>query len=230
MKLASWAISSAGRRSENQDAIILPVVGLARESRIEASSVDLSDRGVIAAIADGVGGRPGGRWAAETAVKMLTVHCDISGGENELRRAIAYASQEIASRNERGAAPATTIAGMLATRHELLLFHVGDSRIYSITDSDVILLTADHRSRTSARSITRFLGSQAHAVPDIMRINPPTSARFLIATDGLYAFVRKSDLSLFRDLTPEAALATLVETALEGGSDDNLSALYVEIR
>lgn len=42
--------------------------------------------------------------------------------------------------------------------------------------------------------------------------------------------MKQSDLSLFRDLTPEAALATLVETALEGESDDNLSALYVEIR
>jgi len=229
MKLASWAISSAGRRSENQDAVVLPVIGLARESLVEASSLDISTCGVIAAVADGVGGRPNGRWAAETALYMLADYCDNATGEFELRRAIANASQEIAARSTHGESPATTIAGLLASRDELLLFHVGDSRIYSITDSDVILLTTDHRSRTSARSITRFLGSQAHAVPDIIRIDPPVPSRFLIATDGLYAFLQKSNLSLFLDMSPEGALAALIETALENGSDDNLSALYVEV-
>lgn len=229
MKLASWAISSAGRRSENQDAVILPDFGLVPESRIEASCVDLTEHGALAALADGVGGRPEGRWAARTALTTLANQRFDAGDEEELRQAIEKASNTLSARNERGLAPATTIAGLLATRDALLLFHVGDSRIYAIGDSEISLLTGDHRSRTSARSITRFLGSRAHAVPDISRIEPTAPARFLVATDGLYAFVRKSDLSLFRDLTPEAALATLIETALESGSDDNLSALYVEM-
>lgn len=229
MMLNCWAYTTAGRRTENQDSVSLPGIGLLADDTITSISMDLSSTPLLVAIADGVGGRPMGQWAAQTALTTLeTVGLD-ENSPQAVASIIARASKALSERAGNGAGPATTLAGISVTRDALLRFHVGDSRIYELRENSVRSITSDHRSRGDGRSITRYLGSDAHAIPSITIMATPFTSTYLISSDGFHGFLRESDLLLVAEIDPPLALETLFSIALENGSDDNLSAVIVRI-
>ncbi|PZV36407.1 PP2C family protein-serine/threonine phosphatase [Mesorhizobium kowhaii] len=190
----------------------------------------LTRDGSVVAVADGVGGRPDGRWAAFAAIESLATKPIADNEAKALRLAIASAHRSVLARTSRGIGPATTIAGISASEEGVLIFNVGDSRVYQIEHAAVRLLTVDHRSQTDSRAITRFLGgSEANAIPYIDRLEVDLGTEFLISTDGFHQFLRETDLLLLKDLTPDRALASLFDMALDNGSNDNLSAIFCRI-
>lgn len=227
--LSCWAYTSAGRRTENQDSVSLPGVGLLADDTITSISVNLSTTPLLVAIADGVGGRPMGQWAAQTALATLESAGLDENSPQAVASVISLASRALSERVGSGAGPATTLAGFSVTKDALLRFHVGDSRIYEVKESSVRSITTDHRSRGDGRSITRYLGSDAHAIPAIAVMATPFASTYLISSDGFHEFLRESDLLLVAEIDPPLALETLFSQALENGSDDNLSAVIVRI-
>ena len=126
--------------------------------------------------------------------------------------------------------PVTTIAGVSFSRARAIIFNVGDSRVYRFDGDGTQLMSIDHLSRTDGRSVTRFLGGHlAQATPHIAAVENPRSHRFLICSDGLYGFVRPTDLTLPIEIDPATALTTLVELAMENGSQDNISAVFCRV-
>ncbi|TPK89839.1 MULTISPECIES: protein phosphatase 2C domain-containing protein [unclassified Mesorhizobium] len=189
----------------------------------------MSDTVMFAALADGVGGRPDGRWASHTALSALVSDDFTQNSTATLAVAIAKANRALSGRAASGNGPATTLAGLALNRDGLNVFHVGDSRVYEIGRTAVKMLTHDHRSRADGRSITRYLGSDAHAIPAISAIGPPVAATYLISTDGFHGFLRDTDLLLLTELDRASALSALFDMALENGSNDNLSAVVVVV-
>ncbi len=228
MKLSCWAFTSAGRRPENQDAVALPDIGLLADDKSDFCTMEVEHRGLLIALADGVGGRPAGRWAARTALANLTTKEMRGASLAEVSRAVETANHSLSKWEGAGLGPATTLAGIAVCRDGLTIFHVGDSRIYEISNTAVRLLTSDHRSKGDGRSITRYLGSNAHAIPTILE-TPIRTATFLLATDGFYGFLREADLLLCEEIEPFLALRSLSGTALENGCDDNLSAIILKV-
>lgn len=229
MKLSCVGITDAGRRPENQDAAVLPIIGLLRDGAVTTISAELTATVMLVALADGVGGRPHGRWASHTALLALFSENLAQNSADTLATAIANANRALSIRPSFGHGPATTLAGLALSRDKVTVFHVGDSRVYEIGPTSVKLLTHDHRSRTDGRSITRYLGSDAHAVPAIATIDPLIASTFLVSSDGFHGFLRETDLLLLSELEPASALSTLVDMALENGSNDNLSAIVIRI-
>lgn len=229
MMLRCWAFTTAGRRTENQDSVSLPGIGLLADDTITSTSVDLTSTPLLVAIADGVGGRPMGQWAARTALTTLETEKLDENTPQAVASVIARASRALSERAGNGAGPATTLAGIAVTEDALLRFHVGDSRIYELSENSVHSISNDHRSRGDGRSITRYLGSDAHAIPSIVAMAMPFNSTYLISSDGFHSFLRESDLLLVAEIDPPLALETLFSMALENGSDDNLSAIIVKI-
>lgn len=227
VKLSCWAMTHGGRREENQDAIALPDGLVRTEGRLVYYERELGADCLIVAVADGVGGRPSGRWASQSALTELSAVRLFFPSTQALVDAIARANAKVSSGATNGLGPATTLAGVAFGPNDANVFHVGDSRVYSISQSRVERLTRDHRSTRDARSITRFLGgSEAHATPTIMSVPVETGGAFLISTDGLHDFLRESDLRLPLELEPARGLPALIEMALDNGSNDNLSAIF----
>jgi serine/threonine protein phosphatase PrpC len=89
----------------------------------------VADRGVVLAVADGVGGSPGGRDAALIVLESLRVAVAMKSEEN-LQRAI-FAAIEAANFRlmEQGIGAGTTIAVAEIIDGTLRCYHVGDSEV-----------------------------------------------------------------------------------------------------
>lgn len=214
-------------------------------------------RGVFLVV-DGLGGHAAGERAAEVAVEIITSRLARQTGtpEQRIREAFALATQEIYSL----ASSDPQLAGMacvatLALFHDdqVIVGHVGDSRLYLLQPGSIRKVTHDHSpvgEREDAGELTelaamahprrnevfRDLGSELRPPddPDFVEIQrfpfqPETAV--LLCSDGLTDQVTSE---VIRQLVekhaddPDAAVRELVAAANEAGGKDNVSVILVE--
>lgn len=226
-----FAVSERGGRERNEDAIL---------------ALDLGDH-LLFAVADGLGGHACGEVASGIAIAELS-RIDagtVSRSDPELLllQSFAEANLQIVRYNrEHGVNSGTTLTACLATRDgRCTIGNLGDSRVYVIGEG-TCWHTRDHsylqqlidsgelRERDAIRHpqsniITRALGLERGCVPDIY--DRDAGGRVLVLTsDGIHDFIEPSR---FRELArlPDAgdAALALVDTAVYGGSTDNLSVI-----
>lgn len=108
--------------------------------------IPLGDRGVVLAVADGVGGMPEGERAAklalETLVEMIGDVGDIGGGRHnsQLRMRILDAIEKANRRILASKAGATTLAIAQIVDNRLRTYHVGDSEVIIVGGGGVLKL------------------------------------------------------------------------------------------
>ncbi|PLX74635.1 MAG: protein kinase [Azoarcus sp.] len=112
-----------------------------------------------------------------------------------------------------------------ATAH---IFHIGDSRIYRLRDSNLEQLTDDHRIVVShdTHYLARALGISAKMDIDYQRLAVKEGDIFVLATDGVYEFASPRFIvaaisEAAMDL--DAAARCIAEEAFNRGSTDNLT-------
>ncbi len=142
----------------------------------------------------------------------------------------------------------STIVALLVRDGKASIAHVGDSRVYLLREGQIRLLTSDHSlvmeqvrrglmtmeeaERSSMQNIiTRALGSEEAAEPDVQDVAVSPGDTFLLATDGLTKLVKEQRL---REITSsasslETACDALVAAARAAGGDDNITCLLVRI-
>jgi len=222
--------SERGRRPDNQDFAACWSGDGARRSL----------HGVIAAVADGVGGAKGGRVAAE-----LAVHGVIDGllGQSEALSVQRAASVAIAAINRWIHATGRTdpaLAGMACTLTALVLrgrrmhvLHVGDTRLYRLRDDELKLLTTDHTpGRPGVSSeLTRAIGGEDDVRVDYAEHAARANDRLLLVSDGVHGALSHSALAaaLSRREAPESTARRLVEAALGTSVGDNATALVLDV-
>ena len=176
---------------------------------------------------------------------------DISPDANALASAVQAAgirifheAQEQPERQGMG----STIAALLMRAGKASIAHVGDSRVYLLRDGQIRQLTADHSlvmeqvrrglmtieeaERSSMQNIiTRALGPEESAEPDVQDVELSPGDTFLLATDGLTKLVKEHRLSEITNSAPslEKACDVLVAAARAAGGDDNITCLLVRI-
>jgi serine/threonine protein phosphatase PrpC len=233
--------------------------GLVRASNEDRYWID-NDSGVFLVV-DGVGGRAAGETAAETAVEAIREELWAANGnsggsaEERVRRAIAAANNQIYaiardSDELRGMACVLTLA--LVDSTEMVIGHVGDSRLYLIWNGAIRKLTPDHSpvgEEEDAGELTeeqamlhprrnevfRDVGTQPHAAGDdgfieIRRCHFKPEAAFLLCSDGLSDVLPSGAI---KDIVeryqgdPTEVARELVEAANEAGGKDNITALFI---
>jgi PPM family protein phosphatase len=230
-------LSSAGRterglvRKNNQDAVVVSEL--------------------LALVADGMGGHPGGDVAAAIATDV--VQAAFTGrSADELETAVRAANWVVWDR----AAAVSELAGMgtticaigLLPEGSVALVNVGDSRAYLWRAGRLTQLTRDHSvtgelvergelvdeevpGHPHHGVLTRALGVAPDVEMDCTTLAPEPRDRFVVCTDGLYNELPASEISRVMDSgqTITAIADDLIERAVAAGGHDNVSVVIAEL-
>lgn len=230
LKLHAGLATQQGRRERNED--------YAAYSAPEAGETAI--RGVVAALADGVGGFRGGRTAAELCVRLFFDAYyslpETLGVETLAASILSSSNAWIHAMGRRDPA----LAGMSCTFSALILrgrqghvVHVGDSRVYRLRGERLERLTEDHtlKGPDVSHILYRAVGIENNLRADYAVHLLEPHDRFLLCSDGVYAALKESDLQqlLAQRTSPAASAEALVERALAQGSMDNATAVVVDV-
>src|SRR3546814_18106931 len=111
MRLSIGAITYRVHQHENEDAVLIPARSPPDDGAVISSVVELGPDGPLCALADGVGGRPGGAWAARTALDALQQRGCPANSAEVLGENVRYAQQQVCRGGVKYGGPATTVAG-----------------------------------------------------------------------------------------------------------------------
>ena len=206
---------------------------------------DLSAKGFLAAIADGVSGNDGGREASEYAVRGLLADYyatpDTWPVTQSLERVLKASNGWImhhASIRPELAGMATTLTCLVLRGHFYYFAHIGDTRLYLLRAGVLTRLSSDHVwDRPEMQHVlTRAIGLDKQLTIDHGMGQSLPNDVFLLASDGLWASISNLDLSFHLEqlaqnlVSADACAETLLDIALAGGSSDNLTALIVQVQ
>lgn len=237
------ALSMRGRvRARNEDCV--GVGGWLLAAEIPVGFEVKLERGqtLLIALADGMGGHPGGDVASLVAVKTLLAHGGALFDERAFRAAIADADAALASRMQ--AEPelsgmGTTLAALALDVDRTIHCNLGDSRIYRIFDGYLRQMSvedtaSDERDEHGHRSglITGYLGGRDRSRPPTPHIaceplNPPS--RWLLCSDGLTDMVSDAEIEAVLCAPDPQALLEMSDLAMRAGGVDNISIVLATI-
>lgn len=215
-----------------------------------------SDSLGLYAVADGLGGLPGGEVASTCVIDTLESFFSEQSQsgqtpanpaewnqlwENLNQRLLEYAKQKGFSH------PIATTLSLLYLNENIACWsHMGDTRIYRLRGNDLQRLTVDHtlleEYRNSAdapdneaseqnlrNSLTRCLGSDEDLVPDIQTDQIFPGDRYLICSDGVWSSLSNDLLKeiMTDGENSEAIVLNIEQESLKYGGQDNLSAVVV---
>jgi PPM family protein phosphatase len=142
----------------------------------------------------------------------------------------------------------TTLTAVLLFGQRMFLVHVGDSRayLYHETESTLYQLTTDHTVVRRLQEAGHITAAEAETHPhrnmlyrainghelevDTYTRSLPTRGKLLLCSDGLWGAIDPEHLgAILADgsLTAQEQVDLLIETALLGGSTDNITAVVV---
>jgi PPM family protein phosphatase len=241
------SLSDVGRQRENnEDSYLYWEPGVDRE---------LQSKGILAVIADGMGGYEGGQEASRLAVETVReVYDHVVRGDPHaaLLEAFARAHERIqayAAEHPGLHGMGTTCTALVIRERQLYFAHVGDSRLYLVRGAHISRLTRDHSyvGRLVETGIVRPEDAEKHPQRHILTaalgagievaVESPEqgmalqdSDNLLLCTDGLWGVVSEQELETsVKGGTPADACAALVKLALQRGGPDNITVQILRV-
>jgi serine/threonine protein phosphatase PrpC len=252
------------------DAPHIIITGISDAGCLRAINEDhiwVHDSGKVILLADGMGGHDRGadasRIALETLGGMLLpekiasqleditipdgISAEVAPIYTVINRAVKKAAAVMVEQNSElklSKYMGTTIVGvMLDENNHLFWFHIGDSRVYRLSEKRLRCLTVDHSlyaewekagspGEAPARHlITRVLGNNPEVEADINWSERKNGDIYLLCSDGLNDMVPDKDIEeiLNRDKGIPDTADMLVSAALSAGGRDNISVVLCKI-
>jgi serine/threonine protein kinase len=235
LTITAGQYSDKGRKPLNQDfhAVMTPAEPL------------LGSKGIALALADGVSSSKVSQEASETSVKgFLEDYYSTSESwsvKRSVQRVLHATNSWLYAQNRGGQYRYNIEQGYVCTFSAMVLksttahiFHAGDSRVYRVNGNALEQLTEDHRVWLSPEKsyLGRALGMRDRLEIDYHAHAISVGDTFVLATDGVYEFVEPAVITGLIGTCREnldLAARSIVEQALENGSDDNLTLQIVRI-
>ncbi|NEX59572.1 bifunctional protein-serine/threonine kinase/phosphatase [Noviherbaspirillum sp. 17J57-3] len=227
--------SEKGRKTANQDFHGACVPG----------EPQLSSKGIVAAVADGISSSAVSHIASQQAVASVLedYYCtsDAWSVKTSVERVIAATNswlhaqtQQSQYRFDMDRGYVCTLSAMVVKSTTAHLFHVGDSRIYQLRGAALEQLTNDHRIHVSSAQsyLARALGMNQRVEIDYHAIQLEAGDTFLLATDGVYDYIDGELVARLLETSGsnlDMAAQGIVEHALRRGSADNLTVQIVRV-
>jgi len=208
-------------------------------------------------VADGMGGHERGDVAsamATTVLEEMEQTLPENREQSDILDAVHHANRLIldAAGDDALRPMGTTVCGLAVIGTEqtapLMVFNVGDSRVYRLRDRDLGQLTHDHsvvqelidrgelspahaESHPERNVITRSLGSDEPLEIDWWMLDARWHDRFLLCSDGLTKELDQEQIRAALS-SHRSALETansLVAQALDAGGRDNITVIIVDV-
>lgn len=240
-------------------------VGLVREHNEDAIASDLSIGLLL--LADGMGGYKAGEVASEIAVLMIAAELTESmqrepRHSQSLPRRLPESTIMIdavkktnatiyhISQNEpQCAGMGTTLVAAIFTDNQLIVGHIGDSRLYRLRGEMLTQLTEDHsliqeqinaglisleqaEVSTKKNLVTRALGVDEEVELELQVFEVAVDDVYLLCSDGLSDLVKDAAIAkILLDANDNIIIAAnkLIETANENGGSDNISVIIAQV-
>jgi protein phosphatase len=245
-------------------------IGLVRQSNEDNFLIDPLLR--LVAVADGMGGHDGGEIAARLALETVRDALSAvdpkksSPGDaadpdatwqDEHMPAVVAVHEAVDAANARvyranvqggrgeGSGMGTTLTGFWQSLPDgpLVVFHVGDSRLYRYRDGELAVLTRDQTMYQQALEagvsgdfpprnlLLQAIGPTATIAPDVKACTPHPGDLYLLCSDGLYGNTPHAAiedvLAGAHAQSLEHCCADLIALAKTHGSRDNITAVLV---
>ena len=175
---------------------------------------------------------------------------NLSVEANRLITGVSLANREIWRRSQQSlesAGMGTTVAAVLLNSSTATIAHVGDSRVYLFRSRELVLLTADDtmmggmlqksliteeklRTHPMRNVLMQALGPQETVDVHVREDELRAGDALLICSDGLHGFLPNTEISriLASAETAQQSAQMLIDSTLEAGAPDNVSAVIVK--
>lgn len=204
-------------------------------------------------VADGMGGAQAGEVASQLAAESFVGELGAGRPEQLLRTRIEAANEQIHRLARSDAALAgmgttLTAAVLVAEDEEVVIGHVGDSRVYRIRNGTLEQLTRDHslveemrrkgqitdeqaESHPQRSIITRALGPEPTVQVDVQTVAATADDVFLLCSDGLTTMLDDGQIESLIDAAGslEAAVKALIDAANRAGGRDNITVVMFRV-
>lgn len=244
-RLLTGSASDTGRvREHNEDSVRIadPAASLVQQ------------RGLLVAVADGMGGHERGEVASNLAIETLfssyyDPETTVGNAPNDviaaLEQGFKAANDQIRAETTGGptaGSMGTTMVAAVVRGDHLTVANVGDSRAYLVRAEAATQITRDHslvaeqvtkglitveeaRDSMARNVITRALGHLPKLDVDIFEIQLLPDDRVILCCDGVHGHVEPADFAeIALHNAPQQASQALIDLALERGSTDNVTA------
>lgn len=232
MEFTQAAYSAVGKRYNNEDSV----------------STERVDGGLLAVVADGLGGHSFGEQASREAVRVLIEQL---GGQipsaRELERAIDRADSAVRVLQRDYPGCMTTVAALWLHGERAYAGHVGDTRVYQFRGGQIIYQSEDHslaqlavkngeirpeevRGYPERNVLFRALGGRGETRPCIRELSLRAGDRLLLCSDGFWESLTEREMLQAASRT-ETAQEWLMEMrqSVEPEADDNNTAAAIVV-
>ena len=140
----------------------------------------------------------------------------------------------------------TTLTAGLLKENKFHICHVGDSRAYLIRGKASTCLTKDHtrvgelvrmkvlapdkvRTHNQRSVLSKCLGLDLFVQPDVFEVQVQDGDIILFCSDGVWSVIDDQEFATLalKALSAEQLNQTIIDLAMERGSDDNVSAVTI---
>jgi serine/threonine protein phosphatase PrpC len=246
LRLAAAGLTDIGRRREhNQDNVT---------HYVPTDENELSEKGALFVVCDGMGGHAAGEVASELGVNTIRDTYYSSHQPDvidNIASAIKNANEVIyqyAQDHQESKGMGTTCVAVLINGGRAYFVNIGDSRAYLVRDGGMRQVTLDHswvaeqvrvgllteeQARTHAHRnvITRSLGTGPSVTADLFVETLKQGDRILLCSDGLHGYVEEREIQreMVQRTDPEEGVRALVDMANNNGGPDNITALVIHL-
>lgn len=242
LQLCIGGFSSKGLKAENEDAF----------AAIVPDSHELRAKGAVAAIADGLSSANKAADASQLAVTQFIqeylVTPETWSTQKSAAKVLTSLNNWLYSQggfveglaDENSPQWLTTFSALIAKSTTGYIFHVGDTRITKYRNQQLEVITRDHNRKQIGQQalLTRALGADNRLEVDVHKVDLQSGDLYMLSCDGIHDYITKATFQSLFDSLPlspkksdlEALSIKIVNTALEQGSNDNVTCLLVYVQ
>ncbi len=225
--------------------------------KIRASNQDSGSVGNhLFVVADGMGGHAGGDVASAIAVRHLVdidrSYTSTDEAREELYRGILGAGAQLTeavAEHPELTGMGTTVSAMIRVGNQMVIAHIGDSRIYRLRDGTLEQITADHTFVQRLVDTGRITAEEAAVHPrrsvlmrvlgdvdvdpevDTHIVDTAPGDRWLLCSDGLSGYVSEREIAeiLLSIDDPQETVDKLIMASLAEGAPDNVTVVVAHV-